>query len=554
MPEIKRAPYKRQILDDLFDAYVILGKGTYVSLYDAVGQMTRYSPAAVELFGLVGEYVPAGAMDWGEWVHPEDRRRYETIMNRLIAGTAKHYDLHYRVKLKDGTYSLMRFVGSILRKESNGDPELIGGIMINEGLMEYTDPITVLRNQYGFFQDITAVMELKKRCTILMIGISKMGAINEEQGYSYGNKLLQQIGWLLQETLAANGTIYRMEGAKFGFLTEKLTATEIADKYEYIRRILLNGIPVDNVKQNLVSSGGMITIEGKAVDERAIYSFLSYTCRESKLHKNGRLVNFSGSLNRDNQESLEMIDAIRKDVLLDCQGFSLQYQAVVDAKTEHLTGVETFIHWQDEHFGKVNSDEFLPVLERDFVFEELGYWILRQAMSDGKKFLEKEPKIIIGVIITQVQLEDEFFVEELQKIAKQLNFPLDHLCLALTRSCRLLDIAFIKNIITALKSKGVKFMINDFGSGLASIDFLRELVPDYIRFDSKYTREFDEEKNRQVIRCLSELAATFGTKVCVNSVDNQHIRDIVRHYEVNRLQGNYYAPILPLSQFTKKFF
>ena len=107
MTEEPKPPYRRQILDDLFDAYVILGKGTYVSLYDVVGQMTRYSPASVELFGLVGEYVPAGAMNWGDWVHPEDRMR--------IQGTAKHYDLHYRVRVKDGSYSLMRFVGSILR-------------------------------------------------------------------------------------------------------------------------------------------------------------------------------------------------------------------------------------------------------------------------------------------------------------------------------------------------------------------------------------------------------------------------------------------------------
>lgn len=554
MSEIKKAPYRRQILDDLFDAYVILGKGTYVSLYDTVGQMTRYSPAAVELFGMCGEYIPAGADTWSDLVHPEDKRRYQATMNKLIAGTAKHYDLHYRVRVKDGSYSLFRFIGSILRDRKEGKPELIGGIMINEGLMEYTDPITVLRNQYGFFQDIAAIMELQRKCTILMVGISKMSNLNEAQGYSYGNRVLQQIGWTLQENLGNDGTIYRMDGSKFGFLTEKLNPSEVANKYEYIRQLLLNGIPVDNVKQNLVSSGGMMTITGKRIDERALYSSLSYTCRESKLHKNGRLVNFNGSMNRDTQESLEMIDTIRNNVLLDCRGFSLLYQAIVNSTTERLTGVETFVQYQDERFGTVSFDEFLPVLERDFVFEELGYWILRKAMIDGRKFLQKQPKLIIGVVVTQVQLEDEFFIEELVKIAQQTQFPLEHLCLELTRGCRLLDMDFIKNIIAALKAKGVKVVINDFGSGLASIDFLRELVPDYIKFDSKYTAAFEEERNRQVVRCLSELASTFGTKVCVDGVDNQYIRDVVRQYSVDCLQGNYYAPILPLDQFSKKFF
>lgn len=450
------APRRRQILDDLFDAYTILGKGTYVSLYDVVGKMTRYSPAAVELFGLVGEYVPEGAMDWGEFVHPEDRRRYETIMSKLIAGTAKNYDLHYRVRLKDGKYSLMRFVGSILRNEASGAPELIGGIMINEGLMEYTDPVTVLRNQYGFFQDLKAVIELEKRCTLLKIGIAKMGSINERQGYSYGNRLLQQVGLLLQETLGQEGTIYRLNGAKFGFLTERLPAPEVAAKYEYIRRTLLNGIPVGNVKQNLISSGGMMTLIGgrsanrSFIDERSVYAFLSYTCRESKLHKNGRLVNFNGTLERREQESLEMIDAIRNDVLLDCKGFKLEYQAIVDSETERLTGAEVSVKWTSERFGEVKSEEFLPVLERDFVFEELGYWIFRQAMVGGKKLLQKVPDLIVVVAVTQVQLEDEFFVDGLIKIAEGAGFPLSHLCLGLTRSCRLLDIGIIKHIIAQL--------------------------------------------------------------------------------------------------------
>ena len=554
MTEEPKPPYRRQILDDLFDAYVILGKGTYVSLYDVVGQMTRYSPASVDLFGLVGEYVPSGAMNWSDWVHPEDRSRYEKVMSKLIQGTAKHYDLHYRVRIKDGSYTLMRFVGSILRNEKTGKPELIGGITINEGLMEYTDPLTVLRNQYGFFQDIAAVMELKKNCTILMIGISKMSSINEAQGYSYGNKVLQQIGWLLRESIGFDGTIYRFEGAKFGFLTETLTPEQVAEKYEDIRHSLLNGLQIDNIKQTLMASGGMMSISGKTVDEQAIFNFLSYTCRESKLHKNGRLVNFNGTINRDTQDSLEMIDEIRNNILIDHKGFYLQYLASINSSDERPGGAEAILKWRSERFGDVDASEFMPILESDFVFEELGYWVLRRAMIDGKKFLEKDPNFIIGVDIVQVQLEDEFFTDEVVKLAEQTQFPLENLCLVLTRTCRMLESDFLKNKLNALRNKGVSITIDDFGSGLGSIDFLRELAPDYIKFDQKYMLEFEIEESRQVVRCLSELAAIFGTTVCVKGIDSKQMLNVIRQYTVSILQGDYYAPPLPLGEFMELFF
>ena len=552
MPETENPkPYRRQILDDLFDAYTILGKGAYVSLYDAVGQMTRYSPAYVELFGLKGEYVEHGNDNWSEFVHPEDRARYESVMAKLMTGALRYYDLHYRVRLKDGSYSLMRFMGSVLR-DKDGAPEIIGGITINEGLMENTDSLTILRNQYGFFQDLTAVMELQKKCTILMVGIARLSEINEIHGYNYGNRILQQIAWFLQENIGQYGTIYRLEGAKFAFITEQLTPEEVAERYEKIRQSLLNGLQVDNTRQNLVASGGMISIAGKSVDERTVYASLGYTCRESRIHKNGRLVNFDGNLEDDEHESLEVIDEIRNSILLDCAGFSLKYQAIVDAHSEEIIGVKAIVDWHSDRYGGVASEEYLPVLERDFVFEELGYWILRRAMLDGKKLLEKNPKLLVSVSIMQVQLEDEFFIDELQKIANQTGFPLDNLCFELSRGCRLLNANFLRNIVAVLRSRWIKITIDDFGSGLASIDFLRELSPDYIKFDKRYSHEFNQYENRQIVRCLSELANALSTKVLIEGVDSQHIRDELKNFPVDNLQGDFYTPALSLEEILEK--
>ncbi|MBR4383127.1 MAG: PAS domain-containing protein, partial [Selenomonadaceae bacterium] len=93
----------RKFLDDIFDAFTILGRGNYVSLFDVKENLIRYSPAAVELFGLQGEYIPANELNWSEYIHPEDRLRYEKIMRKLVEGNSTSYDLTYRTRLKDGT-------------------------------------------------------------------------------------------------------------------------------------------------------------------------------------------------------------------------------------------------------------------------------------------------------------------------------------------------------------------------------------------------------------------------------------------------------------------
>ena len=147
---------------------------------------------------------------------------------------------------------------------------------------------------------------------------------------------------------------------------------------------------------------------------------------------------------------------------------------------------------------------------------------------------------------------DEYFIEEIQKIAKQTGFPLKNLCLELNSSCRLLNMDFLKSIIFALRLKDIKIVLNDFGSGLASIDFLRELSPEYIKFNKKYSYEFYKFENRMIVRCLSELAAALGTKVLIEGVDNQHIRDELKSFPIDNFQGNFYSPELSLSEILNK--
>ena len=116
--EIEMNPLQKQMLDDVFDAFSMLVSGTMVSLMHVDGGFTRYSASAVELFGLPGEYIPNGAYDWNDYLHPEDRKRYMDVMLPLMEGKAQTYDISYRVRTKSGEYGMFRAVGAVLRGEN----------------------------------------------------------------------------------------------------------------------------------------------------------------------------------------------------------------------------------------------------------------------------------------------------------------------------------------------------------------------------------------------------------------------------------------------------
>lgn len=554
MDNIKMDPMQKQMLDDVFDAFQMIAGGALVSLMHAEGGVTRWSPGAVELFGLPGEYVPNGAMDWTDYVHPEDRKRYTDTMAPLAAGKLHAYDLVYRVRLAAGGYASFRVIGSVLRN-GEGNPSLIGGVMINQGLTENTDAITVLPNKYAFYGDLSDLMARDGKAIALLLGVSKLSRINENHGYSYGNRVLQEIAWLIQETVGERGKVYRMDAATFAVVSETLAREELAAVYDSIRLKLQRGIRVEGNRHNLIANGGLISVGGARTDPGTVYSCLGYAYRESKLHKHGELVDFNGSVKYDVNESLEMVGVIRDCIVDGCRGFLLDYQPVVDTLTGRILGVEALVRWEGEPYGEVEPMEFLPILENDFVFEELGGWILRTAMTDGRKFLEKAPDFQLGVNISASQVEDEYFIDSVTELLEETGFPAKNLSLEITKGCRLLDFDRLHSVAEALHKLGIRVGVDDFGTGFESIGFLKRFAADYIKFDRELVRDIEiDDADRETMLHLAECAAARGTTVIAKGVETAGMRDILKSCRIGSAQGNLYSKPMSFSGIMDEFF
>lgn len=552
--EVNMDPKYKQMLDDVFDAFTMLSGGSIVNLMHVQGDTTRWSPSGVEIFGLSGEYIRNGSMDWGDYVHPEDRKRYMDVMAPLITGERQAYDLTYRVRTKDGIYENFRAVGAVLR-DANGDSSLIGGVLINQGLTENTDPVTVLRNKNGFYDDMTELIKEDKKTVTLLVGISKLSEINRVYGYTYGNRILQEVAWLIQETVNERGRVYRMEDATFAFVTETLSREEVAAIYDTIRIKLQRGISVDGVRNILIANGGLVSAQNSEADAVTIHTCLNYAYEESKQRKHGELVDFNGSINYEVRKSLELLNTIRDCILEDCKGFRLDYQPIVNSQTEELIGVEAVIQWEDAAYGKVGPEEFIPILERDFVFEELGEWILVHAMSDGVKFVEKAPEFIMEVCISPVQLEDDYFIDSVLQIIKDTGFPPQNLSLKLTRDCRLLDTGRSAEVIKKLHEHKIRVAIDDFGSGFDSIGFLKKLSADAICFDKELVEGIEtNEDDRQTLEYLAKMIDARGKIVNVKGVDTESMSKVLRTLSVTSLQGEYYSKPIAFDEMMEKYF
>jgi len=539
---------RRAMLDALYKAFEVVSEGNYVYLCDMKYDFSRWSKAAVDTFGLPSEYMYGAGDIWENQIHPEDRAAYHKGIDEIFSGNAAGHDMQYRARRVTGEYDVCTCRGIVIR-DSSGEPDYFAGTIRNHGIQGHIDTLTGFRNQYGFFEDLDSFIKRNTAVNVTLFGISRFSEINEMYGYQFGNRVLQRYSRSVFERVGSNGRIYRIDGTKFAVISNSLSIADLRERYNRFRTFLHEGFEVDGRKILLELHGGILRVENYDIDSQTVYACLNFADEESKVRHQGELVAFRSGLNDESQQQLEKLHEIRASIMHDFEGFYLLYQPVVDAETERLIGAESLLRWKNDRFGMVPPDQFIPVLESDPLFPDLGEWILRESVLAAKQFLDIYPGFVVNVNLSYSQLEKPDFTDRVFRILDEVGYPPENLCVEMTERCRLLDTRLLKNVIVSLKARGVKAALDDFGTGFSTVGIVREIPFDTIKIDRSFVMKIEErEVDRKLVRSIVDLAAIFGAKVCVEGIETSGMRDILRSFHVKSFQGYYYAKPLPPEQ------
>lgn len=544
----KITPKAKRQLDSLFESYSLIADDTYVFLCDMNYDYSRWSKELVETFGLPSEYMYSAGRIWEEHIHPEDRRAYREGVDAVFSGKQSGHDMQYRVIRSDGDCDLITCRGIVIT-DGEGRPAYFGGAIRNHSQKAHIDNVTGLRNQYGFFDDLQTYIRNKTPIKIGMCGIQKLTEINEVYGYDAGNKVLQSLGRYLMDNVAGRGGTYRLDGSRFAVISKIQSEDEFADLYYVVRDHFREGVSIDDKNIILELSAGMIVLDDFNLDDHTAYSCLNYAYQRSKLNKHGELVRFNKALTGENRKRLEMFHSIRTSITQKEKGFFLLYQPVVDASTEKILGAEALLRWKSDEYGTVPPNEFIPLLENDPLFPELGEWIIKTAIKDTRKILSYEPDFTVNVNLSYSQLERPDFTDSVLHMIRLGGIAPEHLCLEITERCRLLDIELLRNAIVKLRSGGVKVALDDFGTGYSSVGLVKNLPFDTIKIDRCFVSEIEQdEKEKRLLNNFTDMAGTFGANVCVEGIETAGMRDIIRDYQVHSIQGYFYSKPVPLEE------
>lgn len=536
---------RRTMLDSLYKAFEVVSEGTYVYLCDMKYDYSRWSKSAIDTFGLPSEYMYGAGDIWENRIHPDDRKAYSKGIVELFKGNTATHDMQYRAQRATGEYDVCTCRGIVIR-DPFGEPDYFVGTIRNHSMQSHVDSLTGLRNQYGFFEDLDVSITRNAKTSVVLFSIAKFYEINEMYGYHFGNRVLQLYARSVFEMAGSYGHCYRIDGTTFALISHTLSIPELRKRYDSFRSYLHDGFKVDGQAIMLDLHCGALSVNEFNVDSQTVYACLNYANTESKVKHQGDMVEFQNDLNEENHQRLEKLHAIRASIMHDFEGFYLLYQPVVDAHNEQLVGAEALLRWKNDRYGMVPPNQFIPVLESDPLFPDLGEWIIWESVFAAKQILKLHPDFVINVNLSYTQLEKPDFVDMVLRILSDLEFPPEHLCLEVTERCRLLDMGLLKNVLTSLKSRGILVALDDFGTGFSSVGILKEIPFNIIKIDRGFVQAIEENDiDRQIVQSIADLASIFDAKVCVEGIETEGMRDILMRYSVGSFQGYYYAQ--PLS-------
>ena len=515
-----------------------LSKNLYLLVTDLQKNQTFVPEKTAEFLGMEAGYSLDFYQKLTAHVHPYDIPEYEEAMGKRLKKEALSEPLYIRMGKENLDY-MMGFSTDVLRKENR---EYLIVVLKNENALQEIDAQTDLYSQVKFEEHIKDYLATRRKVAVLEIEFDHMNDMNILYGTNYSEQMQREIGLRFIYMMDADTAVYRMNSSNFAFILRDADREEAEAYMEKIKDTLKENAYIDgHFFEFKIYASGLILDDYKG-DISTVQSKLEYTLEKARERRSTDILFFNDLVLSYGGMDLDLMKIIHQSVLNHCDGFYVEYQPIVTSEDGKIMGAEALVRWKKEPYGAIPPGLFIDWLENDPSMYDLGNFVLEQALWDSKLFLQQNPDFFINVNVSAKQLERPDFCRVVLELLDKTEFPVRHLCLEITERCRSLPVSVINERMAVLRGYGIKFAMDDFGTGSSSSAMALEMLIDEIKIDMSFIRKIlVNKKNKAIVQSMVDFANAANIKSCLEGVENKALEDYLRTVGATWFQGYYYS-------------
>jgi diguanylate cyclase (GGDEF)-like protein/PAS domain S-box-containing protein len=420
------------------------------------------------------------------------------------------------------------------------------------------DALTGLINRREFESRITESLQSMRndpeaRHVVLYLDLDQFKVVNDTCGHQAGDKLLKQITSVLQTRIRTSDTLARLGGDEFGVLLLDCNlemAQRIAeDLRQAIRDFRFSWL--DRV-MNVGVSIGLAEMRGESETLSTIMSAADVACYSAKESGRNRVHTYNEGHAPERHREMQWVSRIHQ--ACEDERLVLYFQPIAPIRhgADTLRQFELLLRMRDETGELVQPAEFIPAAERFNLMPLLDRWVVRQAcqrLAHKRGPENSSAPYSITINVSTTTINDEQFLDYV--IAEIANADLSPgaLCFELTENTAMTSLAAATHFIRELRKRGCTFALDDFGSGLSSFLFLKNLPVDYIKIDGSFVHNVAQDMiDRSMVEAITRIGRSMGIDIIAERVDSAEVLNQLAELGVKYAQGHYIASPRPVEE------
>lgn len=417
------------------------------------------------------------------------------------------------------------------------------------------DPITGLPTREEMVKALDAELQDESISgAVMVVGLDNFQLVNEICGPSTGDEAMRQISENIVNVLPYDIKLYQLSSDQFAFYWHDCMPEELEIIFASLQ-LSLRDIAAIEDKIYCTTTAGVVFYPRDGKDTDTLLKLAQAAKTIGKAEGGGDRICFFNKESYDKWYYRVMMEGLMKNsIARGCEEFLLYFQPQVNAKDGSLYGAEALLRWRTASGEILPPLEFIPVLEKTRLIIPAGHWIIEQAVSTCKKFQEYMPNFRMSINISLYQLEEQMLYPFVADCIERHGVDPSTIVFELTEGQNVTDWEFVNSQFAAFRNLGIKIAMDDFGSGYATLDFLKQFKCDIVKLDrSVIINLLKSDYDKNLVKYTVKLCHAIDMELCVEGVENEDVYEYLRdECEVEKIQGFYFGRPEPEEVFMKR--
>jgi diguanylate cyclase (GGDEF)-like protein/PAS domain S-box-containing protein len=564
----QRKAAERALFNEKERAQVTLQSiGDAVVTTDAIGNIEYLNPVAEQLTGWEAREVEGSPIE--SIIVLRDEMTGEAVANPV----SRCLQEGRVVTLSDNVVLVARDGSTIATQDSaapiqDRNGQIVGAVMVFHDVRQERqlhrrlaylashDALTGFINRRELEERLSAVLaavksEPGKTAALLYMDLDQFKVVNDTCGHSAGDLLLRQLGDVLRARVPKSGTLARLGGDEFAVLLPDFTLQSATGIAESLREAIaaFRFSWRDSALQVGVSIG-IVPVEAGSESVATLMSAADVACYVAKdLGRNRIHVYEEGDAAERHQEMLWVARITRA---LEEERFELYYQPIVPLGPEqgHWPHYELLLRMRDEQGQLVAPTAFIPAAERYNLMPGIDRWVLSHTLETlAYRGAPGTTPYTLAINLSGTTLNDARFLDFVLDELTAAGVVPGAICFEITETAAISNLDRVISFMRALKARGCRFSLDDFGTGLSSLTYLKNLPVDYVKIDGQFVRNvLRDGADECVVESIARMARAFRIHAIAERVESRDVMKRLAELGVSFAQGYFIAVPQPVSE------